>query len=43
MANSKISALPIATGIQGDEILPLVQGGETKQSTASKLDRKSVV
>jgi len=36
MANSKISALPIATGIQGDEILPLVQGGETKQSTASK-------
>ncbi len=36
MANSKISELPIATELQGDEILPLVQNGETKQSTASK-------
>ena len=36
MANSKISALPIATEIQGNELIPLVQGGLTKQTTASK-------
>ena len=26
-ANSKISALPIATELQGNELIPLVQGG----------------
>ena len=36
MANSKISALPIATELQGSELIPLVQGGLTKQTTASK-------
>ena len=36
MANSKISALPIATELQGSELIPLVQGGSTKQTTASK-------
>jgi len=36
MANAKISALPTATELQGNEIIPLVQGGLTKQTTASK-------
>ena len=36
MANAKISALPQATELQGNEIIPLVQGGLTKQTTASK-------
>ena len=36
MANAKISALPIATELQGSELIPLVQGGLTKQTTASK-------
>ena len=36
MANSKISALPIATGIQGDELIATVQNGDTKQTTVSK-------
>lgn len=36
MANLKISELPQATEIQGNEILPLVQSGSTKQTTASK-------
>ena len=33
MANSKISALPIATELQGGELFAVVQNGETKQST----------
>ena len=33
MANSKISALPIATELQGSELIATVQNGETKQST----------
>jgi len=36
MANAKISALPTATELQGNEIIPLVQSGLTKQTTASK-------
>lgn len=37
MANLKISGLPVSTEIQGNEILPLVQGGTTKQVTVSNL------
>ena len=37
MANLKISELPVSTEIQGNEILPLVQGGATKQVTVSNL------
>lgn len=37
MANSKISALPIATELQGIELIPTVQNGDTKQTTVSKL------
>ncbi len=37
MANAKISALPIATELQGSELIPAVQNGDTKQTTVSKL------
>ena len=37
MANSKISELPIATGLQGGELIATVQNGDTKQTTVSKL------
>lgn len=33
MPNKKISELPLATDLQGGELLPIVQGGETKQTT----------
>lgn len=36
MANSKISALPIATELQGGELIATVQNGDTKQTTVSK-------
>ena len=38
MANSKISALPIATALQGDESFALVQNGTTKRTTLSDID-----
>ena len=38
MANSKISALPIATELQGSELFVVVQGGETKQTTLNDID-----
>jgi len=37
MANSKISALPIATPLQGAEKIVVVQGGITKQSTIENI------
>jgi len=37
MANAKISALPIATELQGSELIAAVQNGDTKQTTVSKL------
>ena len=36
MANLKISALPVATDLQGAEKTVVVQGGVTKQTTVSK-------
>jgi len=36
MANSKISALPTATELQGSELIATVQNGDTKQATVSK-------
>jgi len=36
MANSKISALPTATELQGSELIATVQNGDTKQTTVSK-------
>ena len=38
MANLKISALPIATELQGSELFAVVQGGETKQTTLNDID-----
>jgi len=38
MANSKISALPIATELQGGELFAVVQNGETKQTTLNDID-----
>jgi len=38
MANSKISALPIATELQGSELFAVVQNGETKQTTLNDID-----
>ena len=37
MANLKISALPVATALQGEEKLVVVQGGVTKQSTVQNI------
>ena len=37
MANSKISALPIATALQGDENIVVVQGGVTTKSTVQNI------
>ena len=37
MANSKISALPIATALQGDENIVVVQGGVTTKSTVQNV------
>lgn len=35
MPASKISALPVASALTGTELLPVVQGGTTKQTTVS--------
>ncbi|MBT2750022.1 MULTISPECIES: hypothetical protein [unclassified Lysobacter] len=35
MANLKLSQLPAATALTGDEIIPVVQGGQTRRSTAA--------
>lgn len=37
MANKKISQLPLATGVTGADLLPLVQGGATKRVAVSTL------
>ena len=37
MADSKISALPSATALDGTEPLPLVQSGTTKKATVSQV------
>jgi len=37
MANSKISALPIATELQGGELFAIVQNGTTKQTTLNHI------
>jgi hypothetical protein len=37
MADSKISALPVATSVAGANLLAIVQGGVTKQAAASLL------
>jgi len=38
MANLKISALPVATDLQGGELFAIVQGGATKQTTLNQID-----
>lgn len=38
MADKRISALPIATELQGGELFAVVQGGETKQTTLNDID-----
>ena len=38
MANAKISALPIATELQGGELFAIVQNGTTKQTTLNHID-----
>lgn len=35
MANLKLSQLPAASALTGDEIVPVVQGGQTRRSTAA--------
>lgn len=35
MANLKLSQLPAANALTGDETLPIVQGGQTRRSTAA--------
>ncbi|WP_394538820.1 hypothetical protein PRJ39_25220 [Lysobacter enzymogenes] len=37
MANLKLSQLPAASALIGDEIVPVVQGGQTRRSTAATL------
>jgi hypothetical protein len=37
MANLKLSQLPAATGLTGDELIPIVQGGQTRRSTAASV------
>ena len=37
MGNLKISALPVATALQGEENIVVVQGGVTKQSTVQNI------
>ncbi len=37
MANAKISSLPIATELQGGELIATVQNGDTKQTTVTKI------
>ncbi|WP_394540197.1 hypothetical protein PRJ39_06400 [Lysobacter enzymogenes] len=35
MTNLKLSQLPAASALTGDEIVPVVQGGQTRRSTAA--------
>lgn len=35
MANLKLSQLPAATALTGDEIIPVVQGGQTRRTTTA--------
>lgn len=37
MANLKLSQLPAASALTGDEIVPVVQGGQTRRSTAAAI------
>lgn len=37
MANKKISALPLATGVTGPDVMPIVSGGATKKATLTTL------
>lgn len=37
MANKKISALPLATGVTGPDVVPIVSGGATKRVTLTTL------
>ena len=37
MADVKISELPVATALDGTELVPVVQGGVTSQTTATQL------
>lgn len=37
MANAKISSLPIATELQGSELIATVQNGVTKQTTVTEI------
>jgi hypothetical protein len=39
MADVKISALPAASALTGDELLPIVQGGVTLQTSARAIQR----
>ena len=39
MADVKISALPAASALTGDELLPVVQGGVTLQTSARAIQR----
>lgn len=43
MANQKISAMPDATlPLSGDELVPIVQGGENRRAPARSLDREII-
>jgi hypothetical protein len=37
MADTKVSAFPVASSVTGADIIPIVQGGVTKQATVSLL------
>ena len=37
MANKKISTLPLATGVTGPDVVPIVSGGATKRVTLTTL------
>ena len=41
MANVKISALPVATTVGGSDLVPIVQGGVTKQATVASIEKNS--
>lgn len=43
MADSKISALNSAAALDGSEVLPIVQGGETKKITQTDLTKEFLI
>lgn len=43
MADSKISALNSATALDGSEVLPIVQGGETKKISQTDLTKEFLI